>query len=112
MMTKTGLEEWSAPEMHGGVKYSEKIDLWSVGCVMYFMLSGQKPFDSKNQAKLFQLIQAGDIDLKPLDAKASESAIRLIKSLIEVNPEKRLSASQVLESSWLQKNQPAKDSTE
>lgn len=40
MMTKTGLEEWSAPEMHGGVKYSEKIDLWSVGCVMYFMLSG------------------------------------------------------------------------
>ncbi len=40
MMTKTGLEEWSAPEMLGSSKYSEKIDLWSAGCVMYFMLSG------------------------------------------------------------------------
>ena len=53
MMTKTGLEEWSAPEMQGGQKYSEKVDIWSIGCVMFFILTGSKPFESKNQAKLF-----------------------------------------------------------
>jgi serine/threonine protein kinase len=40
MMTKTGLEEWSAPEMQGGNSYSEKVDLWSAGCVLYFILAG------------------------------------------------------------------------
>ena len=40
MMTRTGLEEWSAPEMKGGVAYTEKVDLWSAGCVLYFILLG------------------------------------------------------------------------
>ncbi len=40
MMTRTGLEEWSAPEMKGGSVYTDKIDLWSAGCVLYFMLVG------------------------------------------------------------------------
>lgn len=51
-MTKTGLEEWSAPEMKGGQRYDEKVDLWSAGCVLYFMLAGKKPFLSQNVAKL------------------------------------------------------------
>lgn len=53
MMTKTGLEEWSAPEMVGGAQYTCKIDLWSVGCVLYFMLTGEKPFSSQNLARLY-----------------------------------------------------------
>lgn len=40
MMTKTGVEEWSAPEMLDNKPYSEKIDLWSLGCVIYYMLTG------------------------------------------------------------------------
>jgi serine/threonine protein kinase len=51
-MTKTGLEEWSAPEMLGGTKYTEKVDLWSAGCVLYFMLAGEQPFCNKNTARL------------------------------------------------------------
>ena len=40
MLTKTGLEEWSAPEMIKNTFYNEKIDMWSAGCVLYYMLSG------------------------------------------------------------------------
>lgn len=40
MMTRTGLEEWSAPEMLEGGVYNEKVDLWSAGCVLYFMIAG------------------------------------------------------------------------
>lgn len=52
-MTKTGLEEWSAPEMITGNIYTEKIDLWSAGCVLFFMLTGYQPFESKSIAKLY-----------------------------------------------------------
>ena len=42
--------------MSGGIKYSEKVDMWSVGCVIFFMLTGYPPFSSQNIAKLAQLI--------------------------------------------------------
>ena len=47
MLTKTGLEEWSAPEMLNGIPYTEKVDMWSTGCIFYYMLFGKKPFKSR-----------------------------------------------------------------
>lgn len=44
MMTHTGTECFSAPEMFSQMQYNEKIDLWSAGCVLYYMLSGYYPF--------------------------------------------------------------------
>lgn len=38
--------------MCGGVKYTEKVDLWSIGCVIFFMITGYQPFNNKNIAKL------------------------------------------------------------
>ena len=52
MLTKTGVEEWVAPEIIKGQPYTKKVDMWSAGCVLYFMLSGQQPFENKNVAKL------------------------------------------------------------
>ena len=50
MMTQTGLEEWSAPEMLNNLAYNEKVDMWSAGCILYFILSGDQPFYSENIA--------------------------------------------------------------
>jgi len=40
MLTHTGTEAFSAPEMFNKTMYNEKIDLWSAGCVLYTMLAG------------------------------------------------------------------------
>lgn len=40
MMTHTGTEAFSAPEMFSQTVYNEKIDIWSAGCVLYTMLAG------------------------------------------------------------------------
>lgn len=40
MMTHTGTEAYSAPEMLSNTPYTNKIDMWSVGCVLYTMLAG------------------------------------------------------------------------
>lgn len=84
MMTCTGLPEWSAPEMLRGEKYSNKIDMWSIGCVLYFVIFGQKPFEVPNTAKLNQLIQKGKIRI-PENSVASKRVIKLIKRLLCVN---------------------------
>jgi serine/threonine protein kinase len=44
MLTHTGTESFSAPEMFCQEVYNEKIDLWSAGCVLYTMLAGYQPF--------------------------------------------------------------------
>lgn len=60
MLTKTGVEEWCAPEILSGAYYTEKIDLWAVGCVAFFTLVGEKPFENINTAKLHQAIAKGE----------------------------------------------------
>ena len=40
----TGLKEWSAPETRTKAHNDFKIDSWTLGCVMYFMCTGQPPF--------------------------------------------------------------------
>ena len=40
---KTGVDEWSAPETRKWAEYDEKCDIWSVGCLILFMLSGLTP---------------------------------------------------------------------
>jgi len=44
MYTYTGTLAFSAPEVLQTKEYSEKVDIWSAGCVLYTMLSGIQPF--------------------------------------------------------------------
>lgn len=46
-----------APEMIKKDLYNEKCDIWSLGVIMYTMLSGQPPFIGKNDQEFFDLIQ-------------------------------------------------------
>lgn len=40
---KTGVDEWSAPETRQWADYDEKADMWSIGCLILYMLSGLTP---------------------------------------------------------------------
>ena len=44
MMTKTGTVAFSAPEVFGSSFYSQKVDVWAAGIVLYMMLCGHIPF--------------------------------------------------------------------
>jgi serine/threonine protein kinase len=40
----TGLKQWSAPETRSNPIYSSKCDIWSFGCLVYFMHIKKSPF--------------------------------------------------------------------
>ena len=44
MRTCTGIDQWSAPETRIGCEYTEAVDLWGIGVVAYFIITGNAPF--------------------------------------------------------------------
>ena len=44
MRTVTGLDMYSAPETRQGGEYDEKVDIWGLGILLYYMIQRQPPF--------------------------------------------------------------------
>ena len=55
MTTKIGTPYYVCPEILNG-KYDNSCDVWSIGIIAYFMLSGYPPFNAKTESQLFKKI--------------------------------------------------------
>jgi len=100
--TKVGTPLYLAPEVLKG-SYSVKCDIWSLGVIMYFLLSGKLPFLSNNEATLFMMIKKGVINFDSEEwTQVSTNAKSLILKLLKVNPKKRITAQQALEHPWFE----------
>ena len=53
-----GTAYYIAPEVLTG-NYTEKCDLWSIGVILYIMLSGKPPFSGKNDDEILAKVQQG-----------------------------------------------------
>ena len=67
MSTTCGTAEYLSPEMLGGEEYSEKVDIWAVGVVMYAIMSGKMPFleeEGGGRARMYRRIIEGVYSLE------------------------------------------------
>ena len=94
-------------------KYSSKCDIWSIGCVLYFLLSKRRPFEGENFEDIFKNIKEQPLDLKskPFN-KSSEELKDLISKLLAKNPDNRISAEEALQHEWFIKNKTKDKLTE
>ena len=91
---------YMAPEVLRG-NYTELCDVWSVGVILYEMLSGTLPFEDLDRAKLFQKIHYQTLLYDGSEwSKVSELAIQTTKQFLERDTKKRLSAGTVLMGPW------------
>ena len=82
-------------------KYNEKCDLWSCGVIMYILLSGRPPFDGDDDKEIISNVTSGEYDLtNPPFNSISKNAKDLIKKLLNVNVEKRITAEEALNHIW------------
>lgn len=103
LRTQCGTPTYTAPEVVRGFPYGTKVDMWSLGVILYTLLGGYPPFYDQNLERLANLIKKGKFkfDVRywystSLDAKD------LISMLLKQNPSNRMSAKEALESKWLQ----------
>ena len=85
--TICGTPQYLAPEVLLKKGYDKTVDWWSLGCVLYEMLSGRLPFAIKRGMKLSTRIYERGVEFPQ---NLTNEAVDLIKKLLIVDPQKRL----------------------
>jgi serine/threonine-protein kinase ULK/ATG1 len=88
--TLCGSPIYMAPEILKYKKYDSKVDLWSMGIILFEMLTSKPPFIGINHIDLIRVIDSTELMI-PNDITISNVCFDLLKSLIVVNPENRIS---------------------
>ena len=102
MKTACGTPGYVAPEVLGHEAYSQQVDLWSIGVIVYILLCGFPPFYGDNDAQMFKRIKAGQYKfLAPYWDPISADAKDFVKNLLIVDPRKRMTAAEALNHRWL-----------
>ena len=103
LQTVAGTPYYMAPEVLDG-NYQAKADIWSLGVLMYTLVSGYLPFQGKNSAEVFRKIGEADFHFnhKEFDT-ISQECKNLISKLLVVNPNKRLTGQKALQDPWFKK---------
>ena len=108
MMTeRVGTLSYMAPEILNNHPYTEKCDMWSIGVVTFMLLTGRKPFHDRDREIKKRLIRGGlqPHQLEgPLWAHVTADGVDFCRQLLEMDPERRLSAKRALEHPWLKQS--------
>ena len=85
-----------------GTPYGKGSDVWSLGVLLYVILSGCSPFSADEEDAILQLVAEAKYEFHDAEwAHVSADAKDLIKQILIVDPAQRLTMQQMLEHSWL-----------
>lgn len=96
-----GTSYYIAPEVLGS-NYDERCDVWSIGVIMYVLLSGRAPFDDEDDAVVARKVLKGVYDLETSPwPNVSDSAKDMIQQMLTKDYRNRPFARDLLNHPWL-----------
>ena len=100
LKTTHGTSYYIAPEVLLK-KYDERCDVWSIGLVVYILLSGKAPYDGDNGDEITVQVKIGEYKLTGgVWQVVSQDAKNLIKKMLTYKYQDRVTARAALEDSW------------
>ena len=96
--SKVGTPLYMAPEViNNSNGYDFKCDNWSLGCVIYELITLRSPFQTSEKLSLIELFKKINSGLYPkIDNNKYKVAAKISEALLKVNPEERMELDQVL----------------
>ncbi|CAD8134621.1 unnamed protein product [Paramecium octaurelia] len=109
--TMVGSPIYMAPEVLKGCSYNCKADVWSLGVVLYECLFGFCPFEDKSIARLIMQIDNKEITFPKHVNQLSRKCEELIRSMLQVDPRKRVDWQQLMQITFYEEPTVAKQIT-
>jgi len=102
MTAPNGTPYYIAPEVLKG-SYTTQCDNWSMGVVLFIMLSGKPPFGGKSNKEIIDNVLKGEYSFKnPVWENISDNAKDLLAKLLERQADVRLTAEEAYNHPWIQ----------
>lgn len=99
--TTCGTPNYVAPEVINNKGYDgAKADLWSCGVILFVLMAGYLPFEESNLVALYKKIHKAEFTCPPW---FSSNAKKLIKRILDPNPQTRITITEVIENEWFKK---------
>uniref|UniRef100_A0A3B4WYQ1 non-specific serine/threonine protein kinase n=1 Tax=Seriola lalandi dorsalis TaxID=1841481 RepID=A0A3B4WYQ1_SERLL len=97
--TFCGSPPYAAPELFQGKKYDgPEVDVWSLGVILYTLVSGSLPFDGQNLKELRERVLRGKYRVPFYMSTDCEGILR---RFLVLNPSKRCTLEQVMKDKWI-----------
>uniref|UniRef100_A0A4W5M515 non-specific serine/threonine protein kinase n=1 Tax=Hucho hucho TaxID=62062 RepID=A0A4W5M515_9TELE len=104
LKTWCGSPPYAAPELFEGKEYDgPKVDIWSLGVVLYVLVCGALPFDGSTLQNLRARVLSGKFRIPFFMSTDCEY---LIRHMLVLEPSRRLSMEQICKNKWMKQGDP------